>query len=186
MADAGELLTRVQKLESENRKIKWLGGALALFLAVIVFFMVRSGNRNKLEVTELVVKDRRGNVVARLGSADFGTCLELTGYQGATNARVCVDNVYGSYLNLENRKPEARAFLSAGETLREPYGKLVPGLIIQGETGRGMLSVNVGPETAALVIGRSPDDSAVVLSTGQNKPSLRVLGSDGKAVWTAP
>jgi hypothetical protein len=69
---------------------------------------------------------------------------------------------------------------------REGGGKLVPGLVIEGGTERGMLSVNVGTETAALVIGRSPDDSAVVLSTGQNKPSVRVLGSDGKAVWTAP
>jgi len=185
MAEAGELLTRVQELESENRKVKWLGGALVFSLALIVFLMVRSANRTKLEVNELLVKDSRGNVVARLGSGNYRTCLELTGYRDTTSARLCVDNVYGSSLNLASRNPEARASLSAGETLREGGGKRVPGLVIEGETGGGMLSVNVGTETA-LVIGRSPDDGAVVLSTRQNKPSVRVLGSDGKVVWTAP
>jgi hypothetical protein len=186
MAADTELLERVRKLESENRKIKWAVGFLALLLATTTALAVSLHFRRKLDVTELAVRDSHGNVAARLSSGRFETCFELMGYREATNARLCADNRYGSYLSLASQNPEARTLLSAGRDVREG-GRFGPGLSIQGGPRRGMFLVDVGSEAGTeLQVGASTDSNAVVLSTGQDAPSVGILGSDGKVLWTAP
>jgi hypothetical protein len=177
------LLPRIDKLESENRKIKW--SCLILLLLVIALLVSsHTGNRGKIEVTELTVKDDSGTVIARLGADKHGSCLELTVRSGVSRAALCVDNFYGANLDLKNNSPETAASLSAGRKLYEGGSRLEPGLIIRGEGGQDMLAVNVGLETR-LLLGRSEEENSVLLSAGQ-KPSVRVLDAHGKPVLTGP
>ncbi len=182
MAETTDLLARIQKLEAENRRIKWAGLVAALaMLVVLVTSLTRS--KGRLEVTDLTVKDAAGTVIAHLGPNRHGTCLELTG-RSASRAALCVDNSYGSNLNLWNQNPETSASLTAGTRLYEGGGRQVPGLLIKGEGGKYMLAVNVYAEPQ-LLLGKSEEENSVSLVAGQ-RPGIRVMDPQGKAIWAAP
>ena len=183
MTDERDLLTRIARLERENRLMK---GAIvaAVLLAVTLFLVPRFENGRRLVVKELVVTDDAGNVVAQLRSSHQRTCLHLEGIAESTKAELCSDNKYGAFLNLTNRSPAGMAYLSAGERVPEG-GYMVPGLFIEGEAGKGMLSFHAGGENQ-LVIGRGVENSAIMLSGGSERPTINVWGADGKALWTAP
>jgi hypothetical protein len=143
----------------------------------------RLWTRDSLALRELTVKDKFGNVVATLASKSFGTCLHLNGRQDTTSIDLCADNRYGSFLDLQNHDPYLEASISAGHNVHEG-GRLVPGLFIKG-SGENMFGVTVA-DKAEVVVGKSPDSSAVVLLSGQDKPAVQVLGPDGKIRWTTP
>lgn len=183
MIEQADLLTRITRLERENRIIKSAVIA-AVLLAVAIFFVVRFENRSRLVVKQLVVTDDAGNVVAQLGSSYQRTCLHLEGSTESTKAELCSDNKYGAFLHLTNRNPAGMAYLSAGERVPEG-GYMVPGLFIEGEEGKGMLSFHAGGENQ-LVIGRGVENHAIMLSGGPDRSTLSVWGAGGKALWTAP
>jgi len=182
MTETSGLSARVEKLESENRKIRWACLILALAVAALLVSS-REQFRGKIEVRELAVKDDSGTVIARLGADKHGTCLELTVKSRASSAALCVDNFYGSNLDLKNSSPESAASLSAGRKLYEGGNRIVPGLFIKGEDGKNMLAVNVGSE-ARLLLGRSEEYSSVLLSAGQ-QPSIQIHDAHGNAVPVA-
>ena len=185
MNDMNELLVRMSKLESENRKMKWVAAGLMMALAILGLLVLHQmKKRDKIEVSELIVKDTSGAVIARLGEDRHGTCLDLTVRSGASKAELCVDKFYGANLDLRNRNPETAASLSAGQKSYEGGDRSVPGLHIEGANGQNRLSVNVGSE-AELFLGRSEGDSAVVLSGGQ-EAAVRIVGKDGKTAWSVP
>jgi hypothetical protein len=185
MSEMNELLVRMSKLESENRKMKWVAALLMMALAILGLLVLhRVNKRDKVEVSELIVKDTSGAVIARLGEDGHGTCLDLTVRSGASRAELCVDKFYGANPDLRNRNPETDASLSAGQKLYEGGDRFVPGLHIEGENGQNRLSVNVGSE-AELFLGRSEGDNAVVLSGG-HEAAVRIVGKDGKTAWRAP
>src|SRR5450755_748898 len=179
MVDEGDLLKRVARLERENRLMKG-AVAVALLLAVALFLVPRFESGRRLVVKELVVTDDAGNVVAQLGSSHQRTCLHLEGSAESTKADVCSDNKYGAFLKLSNRNPAGIAYLSAGERVPEG-GYMVPGLFIEGEAGKGMLSFHAGGENQ-LVTGRGVENNAIMLSGGADRPTLSVWGADGKAL----
>jgi hypothetical protein len=152
------------------------------------FFVARFEIGRRLVVKQLVVTDDAGNVVAQLGSSYQRTCLHLEGSAESTKADLCSDNKYGAFLHLTSQNPAGRAYLSAGERVPEG-GYMMPGLIIQGQDGKGMLSFSAGSEEGAeseLVFGRGVEDNSIMLSGGSEQPTLTVWGAGGKALWTAP
>jgi hypothetical protein len=186
MIDEGDLLRRITRLERENRIIKSAVIA-AVLLAVALFFVARLENGRRLVAKQLVVTDDAGNIVAQLGTSNRRTCLQLQGRADLTNAELCADKIYGAFLHLTSQNP-GRAYLSAGERVPEG-GYMVPGLIIEGEAGKGMLSFNTGAQAGAeseLVFGRGVEDNSIMLSGSSDRPTIKVWGADGKALWTAP
>jgi hypothetical protein len=85
-----------------------------------------------------------------------------------------------AFLDLQNHDPYLGASLSAGKNVREG-GRMMPGLYIRGY-GENMFGVTVADGTEVLV-GKSSDSSAVVLSSKQGRPAVQVLGSDRKIWW---
>jgi hypothetical protein len=76
--------------------------------------------------------------------------------------------------------PIDRAFLSAG--LRDLY----PGLVIATDDGKRLISASLGTETKLVVGQGTEQNSLVVLTTPENKATLRIVGGTGKTLWTAP
>jgi hypothetical protein len=183
MTETSDMLARIEKLESENHKIKW-ACLIAVFVVLGSLIVAHTRNKGKLDVTDLIVRDASGAIIARLGADRHGTCLALTVRSGASSASLCVDNFYGSNLDLKNRTLETKASLSAGRKLYEGGDRLAPGLFINGEGGQAMLSVNVGSDTR-LLLGRSEDQNSVLLSPGQ-EPAIRVVNARGKKIGAVP
>jgi hypothetical protein len=183
MIEEADVVTRIARLERENRITKGMVIA-ALLIAAALFWLARFEAGRRLVVKQLVVMDDAGNVVAQLGSSHQKVCLQLNGGTDLNKAELCADQKYGASLNLASRNPGGQAHLSAGERVPEG-GYMLPGLFIEGETGKGMLSFHAGRETE-LVIGRGVEDQAITLSEGSERPTINVWGAGGKALWTAP
>jgi hypothetical protein len=84
-----------------------------------------------MEASEFLVRDRAGNVVARLGQSGFGdTCLTLTANQNVSVADLCVQNGEGASLDLHNLKSESRATLTPGFKMYEPMSHVQAALVI--------------------------------------------------------
>ncbi len=187
MTDENTSLFRIEKLEAENRRIKWGLGLcivlLALFTILILTERVRT--KNTLEAKEFLLRDRSGQVVARLGSNSVGTCFEILGKTKGASAIMCAGDESGSDLLLTTRHGESRAFLSAGGRMYESVGEsMLPGLII-AENGAGVISATVGTK-GKLAFGPGTGQNAVVISVPQTKPTIDLLGNNGKTLWNAP
>jgi len=96
--------------------------AAVLFLCLTAACLIAwFGHPKTVEAAEFLVRDRQGNVVARLGQLNFGdTCLTLTANQNVSVANLCVQNDEGTYLDLHNLKSESRATLTPGFSICEP------------------------------------------------------------------
>jgi len=181
MSDVEVLLSRIEVLESRQRSISWIAFALATVL--VSFGVLREMRRvGTLEVRELVVKNESGSVVARLRGDRNGACLELAGNGKATTADLCASENYGSIINLNDGRK--RTFLSAGARYSEPSAEVLPGLIISEVSGK-TISLS-GGEYPALSIRESGTDKAAVLGFERQGPTLRLVSTEGRALWTAP
>jgi hypothetical protein len=106
--------------------------ATALFICLAGIFITTWFRHPKtLDANEFLVRDRTGNVVARLGQLSFGTtCLTLTAIQHVSVADLCAQNDEGASLDLHNLKSESRATLTPGFKMYEPLGQVQAGLAI--------------------------------------------------------
>jgi hypothetical protein len=108
---------------------------LAALLLCFVTMSVAIGTRhpNTVEANQFIVRDRTGNIAARLGQSSFGdTCLTLTASQNVSVASMCVQDGEGASLDLLNLKSESRATLTPGFKMYEPFGQVEPALIVNG------------------------------------------------------
>ena len=185
MSHENGLVERIEKMERANRRIRWFS-ALLIVLITLLLFAWRMERKDVVQAKEFILKDDSGAVVARLSHTNWGTCLELTGKGQASEASLCVGDDYGSSLQLTNQHGADRAFLSAGLRMVEGPGTLSPGLVIAKDDGKSLISVSLGTETK-LVVGQGTEkNSLVVLATPQMKPTIRILDSTGKTLWTTP
>ena len=182
MPEINELLVRIEKLESSRRRRGWAAVVLLVTLAGFAVW-VQTRKPGVVEAREFVVKDASGNVVARLGGTGYGsTCLGLMGTEKVTYASLCVDNHYGSNLQLENGL--IRAFLSAGADGKEGPGRLLPAFGI-AEEGGNSAAISVGEETT-LELGPGIEKNAVKIAAGKAGPTIHMYDAKGKTIWTAP
>jgi len=131
-----DLIVRIEQLKRDAFRTKCV--------VVILFLGLATGTianwlRHPATVTanEFVLRDRSGNVLARLGQEGFGdTCLTLTAKQNVSVASLCVQNEEGASLDLHNLKSESRATLTPGFNLYEPLFHVQSSLVI---TERGQI-----------------------------------------------
>lgn len=187
MTDEKTSLLRIEKLETENPRIKWgLGLCIILFtLSTLLMVTERVKTKSTLEAKEFLLRDQAGRVAARLGSSSRGTCFELLGRTKEASALMCAGDESGSDLLLTTRHGESRAFLSADGRMYETVdGTILPGLFI-AENGAGIISATVGTK-GKLAFGPGTGQNAVVISVPQTKPTIDLLANDGKTLWNAP
>jgi len=116
-----DLLAKIDRLQKDVFWMKCIAFVLFLCLAAAAFITIWFRHPKAVEANEFLVRDRTGNVVARLGQLGFGdTCLMLTANQHVSVANLCVQNDEGAYLDLHNLNSESRATLTPGFNMYEP------------------------------------------------------------------
>jgi len=108
-----------------------LGALLLCFVAVSGAIWTR--HPNTIEANQFVVRDRAGNVVAKLGQGSFGeTCLTLIANQNVSVASMCVQDREGALLDLHNLKSESRTTMTPGFYTSEPLAHVQAALMVNG------------------------------------------------------
>jgi hypothetical protein len=133
----------VAKIERLQRDLFWTKTVSALiFFCLSVGIIVNWPRYPKTVVAEeFVLKDRTGNIVAKLGQYGFGdTCLTLTAKQNVSVASLCVQEGEGASLDLHNLKRESRVMLTPGLNLYEPMSH-VPATFVMSERGQIIYSI---------------------------------------------
>jgi hypothetical protein len=177
-----DLSARIEKLRTE---IWWSRFLAAISILCIAALSVANWMRHpkSVEANEFLVKDRAGNLVARLGQDKLGvTCLTLTAKQNVSVASLCVQDDEGSLLDLHNLNSESRATLTPGFNMFEGGGQFQPALIINAGSNDPFLHINLGKETT-LVMGDGSKESVAISSMPEN-PKITLFGADQKPIWS--
>jgi hypothetical protein len=169
MTSEKELLSRIEKLEGANRRTKRLLGGFGI-LAVAFLVMGQAGSKKTIEANEFLLKDASGNAVGRLTMRENvlpGTgpvpCLNLGGKSRVAEASLCAGDDFGAALFLtDHRSGQTQAVLSAGV---HAAGQELP-------TG--------------LTVGSAGGKQSILASIDKDGPTLTIVGSKTKPVWTAP
>ena len=143
MSNESDLLVRIEELRSD---LLWSKRVAVVLLFLLAVACVANWRRHPAIVvaSEFLLKDKVGNVVARLGQDAGDTCLTLRANQNVSIAELCVQNSEGASLDLHNLKSESRALLTPGFTTREPLYEMRPAMILSNRNQ---------------VIGRIPADA---------------------------
>ncbi len=202
MNNENDLLTRITKLESAQRRSKWLPGLAILLLgALSITTILRAADRRNqkkqnhqayqsnqgtVRVRELILTNQDGEVVAHLSANLRGTCLELTGRRKVSMASLCVDNDYGSNLKLSNQNLGSNVDLTAGQLIYEGGIHRVPGLSIEEGFHKNGIWINVASESNLKIGHGSRDENSLYMTAGKDSPAIRLVGPSGEQIWKAP
>lgn len=127
-----DLASQIQKLRIGLFWTRCMLAALLLCL-VVVSGAIWTRHPNTIEANQFIVRDRAGNVVARLGQESFGdTCLTLIANQNVSIASMCVQDREGALLDLHNLKSESRTTMTPGFYTFEPLAYFQTALIVNG------------------------------------------------------
>lgn len=140
-----DLVATIERLRRDVFRTKCVAAVLFLCLAA---GSIAAWERHPktVEANEFLLKDRAGNVVARLGEEAYGdSCLTLTAIHNVSVASLCVQNNEGAILDLHNLRTESRATLTPGFNLSEPMSRLQPALVI---TERGQVIERFPPHAS--------------------------------------
>ena len=129
MDNESDLLVKVEKL---RRDLFWTKSVGVVLFLVLVATSAANWRRHPttIEASEFLLKDRAGNVVARLGQHTGDTCLTLRANQNVSIAELCVQDGEGASLDLHNLKSESRAVLTPGFKIREPFDEIQPVMLL--------------------------------------------------------
>jgi len=179
--DFSTLLDRLQKLESENRKMRRLGVVLLIGMSALVL-MGQTGKNRSLDADSLVIRDASGSARIELGLLeDHSPILRMFGTS---------DNKRASLLLSSNQKGSALTLLG-GNALISLHNDDSPALLLAG--GGGGTSVE-----PALVqtydnnnfhtfMGKMATvDDRTGSTTWSTAAALRLVRKDGKVIWEAP
>ncbi len=178
-----DLLAQIDKL---RRDLFWSKCATAVLFLCLTILVIANWTRHPktVEASEFLVKDRFGNVVAKLGQSDFGdTCLTLTAKQSVSVASLCVQDEEGSSLDLHNLKSDSRATLTPGFNSNEPNFHFQPALVINEGMNSHFVHINLGTETK-LTIGAGSKDIVSILSR-MGEPKITLFGVNEKPIWSS-
>jgi len=194
-----DLTAQVDKLRADIFWTKCIAGLLilSLFAVTVLGWTKRS---QVLEATQFVLKDEKGNILARLGPESFGsTCLTFTAKVHSNRSELCVANDGGSWLSLYNTKTGSHVLLTAGRTAYLPsekgsgnYGPLaallndsysptgtIPESLLVENTDASYLRF----EVAGFAVGHR--ENSVFLLGNPDKSLITLFGNEGKAIWSA-
>jgi hypothetical protein len=178
------ILTRLEKVEAQNRRLKVCGVALATVLSALVLMGQASAPPKVIEAERFVLKDSKGNIRGWMGLFGEGSELTLgnTSKQPMMTLKVSDDasdlHFYGSQhsgmnIGVEIGEP-AIAMVGQGGSAEIGFSQLGPGLTVQDANG---FSAIVGvPKTAGAGDAKVHSPSAV---------SLILLDKTKKVIWKA-
>jgi len=173
------VLARLDRLEKQNRRIKW--GSLTLFAALLAWLFTGQGTPTPsvVEAQRFVLKDAKGNVRAWLGLRGQGVELILGNANKQPKITMMTSeddsdlHFFGSSkagmtLGVNGADPAISAISGAGNgEMGLAYSSLGPALKLTDAKG---LTVMMGPATAG--------NSAA--------SSVQIVDPSGKVLWHAP
>jgi hypothetical protein len=180
--DLSQILTRLERVEKENRRLKRAGLAV-LVLAGVVLLMGQA-RPNRTEAERFVLKDASGRMRASLGVTDNDALLTLYGPQGGTaNAASAFDptrgvlaeigsDQTGGFVILTNQQAGAK-LRSDGLTFSDKI--LGPRLVLSTDLGGSLIFLS---STAKALDPKTPAFGAALFG-GDDLLSLNLIDKDG-------
>lgn len=141
-------------------------------------------SHRRLIVQELILKNGRGETVARLGGTAGSTCLEITGQKKESSAELCAGDGDGAALNLSTRSGEAKASLSAGGTASESIAQSIPPYLALAHEGKSAITLNVGTVPNPLFGTLSGMNAVEISSPDHGDSTVSIQDNKGKRVWS--
>lgn len=177
------MAVRIEKLSRDIFWTRCIAGAAALLCLALAVAANWRRHPETVEAREFLLKDRAGNIAARLGKDDFGdTCLTLSAKEQIAVASLCVQDNEGSSLDLHNLKSESRATLTPGFYVYEPLHRFQPALLINEALSTNFANLNVNAETE-LVMGHGSKKS-IRISSPAGMPTITLFEPNGNPVWS--
>jgi len=194
-----EILSRLAKLEQENKRFRFAGGLFLLFAVVLLTGAAQTG-RHGLTANEFILQDEQGHVRAKLFMDSRGASrvfLDATGRKEMSLGEQ-VDALGRGHASLRLGEGAATAkFVLAGSGQEEWATISDGGVFLAGKgTTRIVLSAS-GPDSPGIEVADSQGYATEVGVTGRVYPatgetqkssaaSLVLLGKDQAVLWSAP
>jgi hypothetical protein len=182
--DYSALLDRLQKLESENRKMRRFGTLVLVAIAVLILMgqAGKSGTPNRaLDADSLVIRDAAGNVRIELGLLeDQSPFLRMFGRN---------DNKSASLLLSSNQKGSNVSFWGKGIMVLTDVDS--PSLVLANGGGgtsiEPQLVTTYDSDNFHTFMGKMATvDDRTGSTTWTTAASLKLVRKDGKVIWRAP
>lgn len=178
-----ESIDLAAQIASLRRSIFW--SKLVVGLLILVLFSLVLGGLTRrpktVEANQILLKDKKGNVIAKLGDEGYGdTCLTLLAQANGPRSELCVDQS-GSFLVLSGPN-DSRVSLTPGFSTIEPLMPISPGLYIGENNGENFVNIGIGSETS-IAIGHG-SKKAIEISSPTGTPAINLFGGDGKKLWS--
>lgn len=184
------ILSRLSRLETQNRKLKMFGLALSLAFGATVMMGLSAPKPPVPEVIEaqrFVLKDGEGNVRAWLGLFGEGSELTLGNLKNQPKMTLKVSDE-GSDLHLFGRQ-------NSGMNLGLDFG--APAIVMVGASRSGQAALGIAESGPALSLEDARKTSVIVGSSqvgaaSSNKlhqgsaASVILLDKNKKVIWQAP
>ena len=188
------LSDRVNRLERENRRLKWVGAVILIAAAGLSIWSARRETKNRsIEGERIILHDKKGKMLALLeGDKDGLPNLAFYGKEGRAQIKIGIDQVGGPNIDLQGVDEKGGVGMSvttggaSSLVITEPGGEYIT-LVAAGKPDH----------SAALDIGNweKGDDFSVFVRNGEstihflteNKGLLAIgKGKDGAADIVVP
>lgn len=176
------IISRLEKLENENRRLKKIGAALSV-LAAVILAMGQAPSSRTIEAEKFVLKDATRNARAVLGMFLGEPTLTLSDAKG--QQQVLLEGGDHPVISLSRTGGKEQVTLMATEEL---YGLAVYGEP-KGAINGTRVGLGVWKGVPGLTLYDGSGNERAAIQTEESGPSLKLTDSDGKAgfnVWIAP
>ncbi len=148
---------RLDRLERENRCLKWVGSAVLIGLAILALMGQATPARVQkvVEAERFVLRDTYGKLRATLTVEGGSAGLKLFDETGTARAALALLNGW-------------------------------PALSLQDQAGKPRAMLGVSPGESGLIFFDAAGKSRAVLTVAGNSPRLTLSDQAGKVIWRAP
>ena len=194
-----EVLSRLAKLERENKRFRFAGGLLLLFAIVLLTGAAQTG-RHALTADEFILQDGQGRTRAKLSVDSKGVALMFLDEAGRKQMSLTAqgDTLGRPHASLALGEGAVAARYVLAGTGRDEWATVSDGgLFLAGKgTTRVVLSAS-GPSSPSIEVADSQGYAAVIGVTGRVYPStgetqkssaasLVLMGKGNAVLWSAP
>ncbi len=186
-AEFGAIVSRLERVETENRRMKQAGLALIVLITVLLLVAQARPSRT-IEAQQFVLKDANGRVRAELGiDPKMGGQLSIYNEVGSQLAAL-----NGIWLRLDDPQHRNVTLGSIGVEARKSRPmRIMYGVSISTPDGASTLSPDFlrlsDSDGFATIIGRTDLET---VSTGETRytsaASLLLFDKNSKVLWSAP
>lgn len=193
------MLSRLAKLERENKRFRFAGG-LFLLLAIVLLTGAAQTGRHGLTANEFVLQDDQGHVRAKLSVDSKGVALVFLDETGRKQMSLAAqgDTQGRGHASLALGEGAVTARYVLAGTGRDDWATISDGgLFLAGKGPTRVVLSASGPSSPSIEVADSQGYATEIGATGRTYPStgetqkssaasLMLLGKDKSVLWSAP